>query len=229
MGVNLLPFIDRERLQRAMTVVDDGEKNLTKAEQERNKRTGQVMVYFNGDHAGDSVSMKENRLSGKIDIKLDDSKFNFRIGDSISKCYGSLELEFDKCQAFIGAYQLAPCNGHSSQLLKGVQPPEREVEDFAIYHVNRRHFQGEAAIRIVEEVLKIDTSQDPIYNLRGRQQGFRGPGGSRMNAPDHGLTEGNFQALPQIGQRRSYRDFDRNRDDGGDHANKRFRPEGYGA
>ena len=40
MGVNLLPFIDRKRLQAAMAKVDDGEKALNKPEQERNKRTG---------------------------------------------------------------------------------------------------------------------------------------------------------------------------------------------
>ena len=79
----------------------------------------------------------------------------------------------------MAAYKHTPCTTHSSALLKDVQPPPREVEDFAIYHVNRRHFQGETAIRIVEEVLKIDTSQDPIYNVRGRQQGFRGPNGAR--------------------------------------------------
>jgi hypothetical protein len=50
--------------------------------------------------------------------------------------------------------------------------PPREVEDHAIFEVNRRHFQGETAIKIVEDTLKIDTSQDPIYNLMGKHQGF---------------------------------------------------------
>jgi hypothetical protein len=36
--------------------------------------------------------------------------------------------------------------------------PKREVEDFAIYHTNRRVFRGEEAIKIVENVLGIDAS-----------------------------------------------------------------------
>ncbi len=41
MGVNLLPFIDRERLIKAMKKVE----NLTQHEQERNK-VGQVFVFM---------------------------------------------------------------------------------------------------------------------------------------------------------------------------------------
>jgi len=36
MGVNLLPFIDRQRLLRAMNRADDNGKKLTKAEKDRN-------------------------------------------------------------------------------------------------------------------------------------------------------------------------------------------------
>lgn len=42
------------------------------------------------------------------------------------------------------------------------------MEDFAIYHTNRKVFQGEAAIKIVEAVLQIDASQDPVYQFGGR-------------------------------------------------------------
>jgi len=58
---------------------------------------------------------------------------------------------------------------HSTELLRGVVLPRREVEDFAIYHTNRRVFQGEEAIKIVEAVLKIDASRDPVYQFGGRQ------------------------------------------------------------
>jgi len=37
MGVNLLPFIDRQRLVRAMRKADDNGKKLTVYEQERNR------------------------------------------------------------------------------------------------------------------------------------------------------------------------------------------------
>jgi hypothetical protein len=46
--------------------------------------------------------------------------------------------------------------------------PKREVEDFAIYHTNRRVFRGEEAIKIVERVLGIDASADPVYHFGGR-------------------------------------------------------------
>ena len=126
-----------------------------------------------------------------IDKKLDESKTQFPYGEYISKRYGSLDLEVDECKAFVSAFLHTPNSTFTSALLKNVQPPAREVEDFAIFHIRRDHFQGEAAIRIVEQVLHIDTSQDPIYNFKGRRDGFsRGPGGSRMGAADTGLRSG---------------------------------------
>jgi hypothetical protein len=41
--------------------------------------------------------------------------------------------------------------------------PKREVEDYEIHHVDRRYFQGEAMIRLVEKVLNIDTGLSKIY------------------------------------------------------------------
>ena len=46
MGVNLLPFIDMERLLKAMAVADDGYKKLTKDEQARNKLSGDIFLFF---------------------------------------------------------------------------------------------------------------------------------------------------------------------------------------
>ncbi len=43
--------------------------------------------------------------------------------------------------------------------------PAQEIEEFAVYSINRRHFQGEEAIRIVEKVLGIDASVDPVYSF----------------------------------------------------------------
>lgn len=47
MGVNLLPFLDRERLKKAMIKADNGEKNLSAHERERNKVTGDIRLFFN--------------------------------------------------------------------------------------------------------------------------------------------------------------------------------------
>lgn len=46
MGVNLLPFIDRQRLRDAMIKADQNEENLTPSERIRNKVTGPVRLYF---------------------------------------------------------------------------------------------------------------------------------------------------------------------------------------
>lgn len=46
MGVNLLPFIDQERLFKAMKEADKDQNNLTPEERNRNKRIGDVYVYF---------------------------------------------------------------------------------------------------------------------------------------------------------------------------------------
>ena len=47
MGVNLLPFIDRARLLKAMQKADEGYKNLKPDERERNKRTGDIYLFIN--------------------------------------------------------------------------------------------------------------------------------------------------------------------------------------
>jgi len=45
---------------------------------------------------------------------------------------------------------------HSCQLLKGAILPAREVEDFEIYHVDRKFFNGETAMKMCETLLGID-------------------------------------------------------------------------
>jgi len=46
MGVNLLPFLDRERLKFAMNKADEGESKLTLHEKERNRVTGEIRLFF---------------------------------------------------------------------------------------------------------------------------------------------------------------------------------------
>jgi len=42
MGVNLLPFINKERLLNAMNKADGNQTKLTEAERERNKASGDI-------------------------------------------------------------------------------------------------------------------------------------------------------------------------------------------
>jgi len=59
-------------------------------------------------------------------------------------------------------------------LLEGAEEPKPEVEEIAIYNINRRPFRGDNAIRIVADVLNIDFTKDPIYQLGGGRQNFSG-------------------------------------------------------
>lgn len=124
-------------------------------------------------------------------------------GQPVNKSCGSLEFKADACRTFQVRYLNPKLEKHSPKLLRGVVLPRREVEDFAIYHTNRRVFQGEEAIRIVENVLKVDASQDPVYQFGGRQnqQNRNGQeyGGYRNNRAVYGADNGGgggFQALP---------------------------------
>lgn len=54
MGVNLLPFIDRQRLIRAMRKADGNGQKLSPLEAERNKQ-GQVMLFFHKEDKSESA------------------------------------------------------------------------------------------------------------------------------------------------------------------------------
>ena len=45
---------------------------------------------------------------------------------------------------------------HSTKLVPGANFPAKEVDHFEMAHINRRVFQGESAIRLVERILNID-------------------------------------------------------------------------
>lgn len=47
--------------------------------------------------------------------------------------------------------------------MEGVKEARKEVEEYEIYHVNRKFFNGEGAVRMLERVLNIDTSISAIY------------------------------------------------------------------
>ena len=48
MGVNLLPFIDKDRLIKAMNKADLNNARLTDAERERNKPSGAINLFVQG-------------------------------------------------------------------------------------------------------------------------------------------------------------------------------------
>jgi hypothetical protein len=52
---------------------------------------------------------------------------------------------------------------HLSKILPGAILPMREVEDFEIYNVDRKFFNGENAIKMVENLLGIDAGLNKVY------------------------------------------------------------------
>lgn len=55
MGVNLLPFIDRPRLLRAMAKADQNYTKLTESERMRNKVTGDIFIFYRRDETSKSA------------------------------------------------------------------------------------------------------------------------------------------------------------------------------
>ena len=105
---------------------------------------------------------------GPITVGPGSKKRDYQHGQSVEIKCGALEFATKCCLAFQVRFLVPPIDKHSPKLLKGVVLQPRQVEDFAIYHTNRRPFGGEEAIRIVEGVLKIDASKDPVYQFGGR-------------------------------------------------------------
>ena len=52
---------------------------------------------------------------------------------------------------------------HQSIILPGAKLPRYEVEAFEIYNVDRKFFNGENAIIMVEKILLIDAGLNKVY------------------------------------------------------------------
>ena len=71
MGVDLLPFIDRDRLLKAMNEADQGYAKLTEDEKIRNKRIGDISLFFEKVDNGESCLEK---LPDSLKAKAEESK-----------------------------------------------------------------------------------------------------------------------------------------------------------
>ena len=52
---------------------------------------------------------------------------------------------------------------HDCSILKGAILPLREVEDFEIYHIERKPFNGENAIQMAADLLGIEIKKHTVY------------------------------------------------------------------
>lgn len=136
---------------------------------------------------------KDDSITGTITLLEDkDPRYNSKFGEEFTKTYGRLDINIKEVHCFKVCYVHPEYQQIKSKLLKGAEEPPREVQDHAIYSINRRPFQGEQAIRIVERVLGIDSSVDPVYNF-GRNQNRNGQfyGGYKNNHAVYGDNQGN--------------------------------------
>ena len=69
MGVNLLPFISKERLLNAMNKADGNQLKLTEQERERNKPSGDIQLFVKSDADKSQMVDKMNKAKAKEDLE----------------------------------------------------------------------------------------------------------------------------------------------------------------
>ena len=179
MGVALLPFIDRERLVKAMKKADKNGKALTVHEREDLNKRGDVMVFFEEhEHTrsaliqtlaqvkGKPVQLfasfkREDHLSGSI--RTNQQGLQMMYQEIKQEIEGKLNLErVTKNKVHRLVFEQTQYERHITRLLEKVKEPERQVEDFEIHQINRRFFNGERVIKMLEEVLGFDTGVSQV-------------------------------------------------------------------
>jgi hypothetical protein len=83
----------------------------------------------------------------------------------------AVEERIEKNRVYRVGFEHSLYERHISKLMDGANEVPREVEDFEIFHVNRRFFNGERAIKTCEEVLGFETTMSCVY--RGGYQNNR--------------------------------------------------------
>lgn len=134
MGVNLLPFIDQDRLFKAMKEADQDQAALTDEERVRNKRTGEIYLFYG---KGDQSALRRLQITKELEYAADFSSKDEIAGTVLgAHSHGAL----DTGSIVMAAYLHPHYEKHSTQLLQGASLPRREVEEHEIYQVERRFF-----------------------------------------------------------------------------------------
>lgn len=95
------------------------------------------------------------------------------IGDKVKAPFVGMEIEaiIETNRVYRVGFDHSTYERHVSKLMEGAADVKREVEDFEIFHINRRFFNGEKAIKTCEEVLGFETTMSSVY--RGGYQNNR--------------------------------------------------------
>ena len=179
MGVNLLPFIDKERLLKAMALADDNQRKLTQEEKERNKPTGEIYLFVQSKDGTQGKLGDVPSEPGPVTLNFGDADLVhgqcFSLPPRQAKRFGerivrrSFENEEDvvaeKNRVSTVGYLHPVYSEHKTCLLENSVLPPKEVEEWEIHHVDRRYFRGEASMRMVERVLGIDCGLSHRYKF----------------------------------------------------------------
>ena len=108
-----------------------------------------------------STFKRHDNLSGTVKAGADLAN----MGKVLKAPYKNLNLEekVEENKVYKLVFEHSGYEKHHSKVLEGLLEVRREVEDFEIYHINRRFFNGERAIKTCEEVLGFETSLSAVY------------------------------------------------------------------
>ena len=173
MGVNLLPFIDADRVQKVVkSVFDKGE--LTEKDKKLNERGENILIsrddnilnYFQGD-----LYINEQMNTFGKNIKDDSEIKGIHPGD----------IKPDKCQIY-NFRKKSGFKNHCSQILNGVRKEPKCVFEDNLETYNKSYFNGKSAIEIVKEV--IGCQYDDVESKMIREWFDPKYGNNNMGIPD---------------------------------------------
>ena len=144
MGVNLLPFIDADRIQKVVkNIIDKGV--LTEKDKKLNERGENILISADAEIA--------NYFQGELHINEQMNTFGkFVKDDSEIKGIHPGDIKNDKCLIYIFRKK-QNIKKHCSQILKGVRKEPKCVFEDNLETYNKSFFNGKTAIEIVKETL----------------------------------------------------------------------------
>jgi hypothetical protein len=144
MGVNLLPFIDADRIKKIVkNIIDKG--GLNEKEKKLNKRGENILIsrdleifkYFQGE-------LSINSEMNTYDKYLKE--------DSVMKGIHPGDVKKDKSQSFIFKKRVNN-KKHCSRLLDGVKPHQKCIIEDNLDNYPKTRFKGKQAIELVQRIL----------------------------------------------------------------------------
>ena len=173
MGVNLLPFVDADRIKKIVKYVIDKGK-LSEKDKKLNERGNNILI---------TRDLKiENYFQGELSIhKFMNTYGKFLKDDSTIKGIHPGNVQKDKSQIYIFKNKI---NGrkHCSKILKGVRKDPKYILEDNLDNYNKKKFKGKSAIEIVQEVL--GTQYDDVEGIIIREGFDDRYGNNNIGLPD---------------------------------------------